>query len=100
MTRIHRYRERDTKLVKRKKERVLKEIGTLSCEVCGFYFVEVYGDRGYGFIECHHTKPVSEFMVGERTKISDLSLICSNCHRMIHKKRPWLSVNELKDVIR
>ena len=83
-----------------KKERVLKENETLSCEVCGFDFVEVYGDHGYGFIECHHTKPVSELMVGERTKISDLSLVCSNCHRMIHKKRPWLSVKELKDVIR
>ena len=100
LTRTHRYRERNTKLVKRKKERVLKEQGTLSCEVCGFDFVKVYGDRGNGFIECHHTKPVSELKVGERTKISDLSLVCSNCHRMIHTKRPWLSVEELKDVIR
>lgn len=100
LTRIHRYRERNTKLVKRKKERVLKEKGTLSCEVCGFDFKRVYGDHGYGFIECHHTKPVSELKVGERTKISDLSLVCPNCHRMIHTKRPWLSVEELKDVIR
>jgi len=99
LTRIHRYRERNTKLVKRKKERVLKENGTLSCEVCGFDFVEVYGDHGYGFIECHHTKPVSELEVGEKTKISDLSLVCSNCHRMIHKKRPWLSVEGLKRMI-
>ena len=99
LTRIHRYRERNTKLVKRKKERVLKENGTLSCEVCGFDFVEVYGDHGYGFIECHHTKPVSELKVGERTKISDLSLVCSNCHRMIHTKRPWLSVEGLKRMI-
>jgi len=100
LTRIHRYRERNTKLVKRKKERVLKEKGTLSCEVCGFDFKRVYGDHGYGFIECHHTKPVSELKVGERTKISDLSLVCPNCHRMIHTKRPLLSVEELKDVVR
>jgi 5-methylcytosine-specific restriction protein A len=100
LTRTHRYRERNTKLVKRKKERVLKEQGTLSCEVCGFDFVKVYGDRGNGFIECHHTKPVSELVVGEKTKISDLSLVCSNCHRMIHRKRPWLSVEELKGVVK
>ena len=100
LTRIHRYRERDTKLVKRKKKRVLKEKGNLSCEVCGFDFKRVYGDHGYGFIECHHTKPVSELKVGEKTKLSDLSLVCPNCHRMIHTKRPWLSVEELKDVIR
>ena len=99
LTRTHRYRERDTKLVKRKKERVLKEQGTLACEVCGFDFVNVYGDQGKGFIECHHTKPVSELEVGEKTKVSDLSLVCSNCHRMIHRKRPWLSVEGLKDLL-
>ena len=96
LTRTHRYRERDTKLVKRKKEQVLGEQGKLSCEVCEFDFGRVYRNRGEGYIECHHTKPVSEIVVGERTKTSDLSLVCSNCHRMIHRKRPWLSVDELK----
>lgn len=96
LTRTHRYRERDTKLVKRKKERVLKDHGTLSCEACGFDFGMVYGDHGNGYIECHHTKPVSEMKVGEKTKTSELSLVCSNCHRMIHRKRPWLSVEALK----
>ena len=99
LTRTHRYRERNTKLVKRKKKRVLKEQGILRCEVCEFDFKTVYGDHGEGFIECHHTKPVSELKVGEKTKISDLSLVCSNCHRMIHRKRPWLSVEELKHKI-
>ena len=85
LTRTHRYRERNTKLVKLKKDRILKEQKVLLCEVCGFDFEMVYGDRGHGFIECHHTKPVSELEVGEKTKITDLSLVCSNCHRMIHK---------------
>jgi 5-methylcytosine-specific restriction enzyme A len=96
LTRTHRYRERNSKIAKRKKERVLNENGILSCEVCGFDFKSKYGDRGEGFIECHHTKPVSELVVGETTKLSDLSLVCSNCHRMIHRNRPWLSLDELK----
>ena len=100
LTRTHRYRERNTKIVKKKKKKVLEEQGTLKCEVCGFDFVTVYGDCGYGFIECHHTKPVSELKVGERTKISDLSLVCSNCHWMIHTKRPWLSVEGLKGLLK
>jgi 5-methylcytosine-specific restriction enzyme A len=100
LTRTHRFRERDTKLVKRKKERVLRDEGTLICEVCGFDFVKVYGDHGKGFIECHHTKPVSELKVGEKTKLSDLSLVCSNCHRMIHRKRPWLSVEGLGQLLK
>jgi 5-methylcytosine-specific restriction enzyme A len=100
LTRIHRYRERKDGMVKRKKKRVLKDNGTLSCEVCGFDFVKVYGERGEGFIECHHTKPVSELKVGEKTKSSDLSLLCSNCHRMIHQKRPWLSVEGLEQLLK
>jgi 5-methylcytosine-specific restriction enzyme A len=99
LTRTHRYRERDSKLAKRKKERVLKEKSFLSCEVCGFNFKKKYGDQGDGFIECHHMKPVSELVVGEKTKLSDLSLVCSNCHRMIHRKRPWLSVEKLKSLL-
>ena len=99
LTRTHRYRERDAKLIKRKKERFLREHGSLSCEVCGFDFGKVYGDHGDGFIECHHTKPVSELKVGAKTKLSDLALVCSNCHRMIHRKRPWLTTDGLKSRI-
>ena len=99
LTRTHRYRERNTKLVARKKQHVLQEKGTLSCEVCGFDFSAAYGGRGDGFIECHHTKPVSEMKAGERTSTKDLSLVCANCHRMIHYKRPWFSIEELKSVL-
>ena len=100
LTRTHRYRERNIKLVKKKKEKILRERGNLTCEVCGFDFVVRYGERGEGFIECHHTRPVSELKAGEKTKITDLSLVCSNCHRMIHKKKPWLSIEELKALLR
>ena len=99
LTRTHRYRERNTKLVARKKQRVLQEKGTLSCEVCGFDFSSAYGERGDGFIECHHTKPVSELRDGETTKINELALVCANCHRMIHRRKPWLSVEELSGLL-
>jgi 5-methylcytosine-specific restriction enzyme A len=99
LTRTHRYRERNTKLVKRKKEKVLKEIGTLACEVCGFDFSGTYGERGEGFIECHHTKPVSDLRDGGTTNIADLALVCSNCHRIIHRRRPWLSVEGVKNLL-
>jgi len=95
LTRVHRYRERDSKIVKRKKDEVQGRIGRLVCEVCGFEFGVTYGKHGEGFIECHHTKPVSQIRVGERTKLTDLALLCSNCHRMVHRKRPWLSLEEL-----
>ena len=105
LTRVHKYRERNTKLVKDKKKKVFNKLGYLKCEVCDFNFKEFYGNQSLNkkeeeFIECHHTKPVSELKKGEKTKLSDLSLICSNCHRMIHRKKPWLSISELKTIIK
>ena len=74
----------------------MEEKGFLSCDVCNFKFVDKYGLYGKDYIECHHTKPVSELRPGQKTKLSDLSLVCSNCHRMIHLKKPWLSIEELR----
>ncbi|MDO6522910.1 HNH endonuclease [Shimia thalassica] len=51
-------------------------------------------------MECHHTVPVSEMKPGDKTKLSDLALVCANCHRMIHAKRPWLSIQELVGLIK
>jgi 5-methylcytosine-specific restriction protein A len=60
LTRLHKMRERNARLVKRKKEKVLKDTGRLACEVCGFDFAEVYGSLGNGFAECHHTVPLAD----------------------------------------
>ncbi|TRD21927.1 HNH endonuclease [Palleronia caenipelagi] len=95
LTRLHRYRERSTAIIKRKKASFLKMHGNLCCEACGFDFVKTYGERGDGFIECHHTKPVSELKSGETTKMCDLVLLCANCHRMIHAARPWWTIEQL-----
>jgi len=62
--------------------------------------VMVYGKHGKGFIECHHKKPVSEIQEGENNKLSDLAVVCASCHRMIHKSRPWLSLDELKSIMK
>jgi 5-methylcytosine-specific restriction protein A len=93
--RRHRMRERDPKLVKRKKAAVLKATGRLACETCDLDFGERYGQRGEGFIECHHTNPLASS--GETvTRLDDLVLLCSNCHRMVHLRRPMLSVEDLR----
>lgn len=83
--RLHRYKERNSTLVRRKKDTVMKRFGKLACEVCGFDFAAAYGPSGVGFIECHHTKPLSTLTIGEKTRLQDLALICANCHRMIHR---------------
>ena len=99
LTRVHKYRERDSKIVKKKKEQVLKNTGKLECNGCGFNFSVNYGERGEGFIECHHIKPVSKIEKNEKTKLVDLILLCSNCHRMVHRKKPWLNLEDLTKII-
>lgn len=94
----HLTRERNHVVIKQAKENFIKKHGRLFCEVCGFDFEEHYGDIGEGYIEGHHTKPVSEMADNEKTKVEDIALVCANCHRMLHRKRPWLSMNRLKNL--
>ncbi|MCK5747644.1 MAG: HNH endonuclease [Oricola sp.] len=62
-------------------------------------FEERYGNVGRGFIEVHHTRPVHELWPGDKTTLADLVLICANCHRMIHRQRPWLSLDESRATV-
>jgi 5-methylcytosine-specific restriction protein A len=98
LLRIHRVRERNPAL-RAKKIRTVRARGEpLVCEACGFDFGKTYGDRGQGFIECHHVEPLHQ--TRERsTTINDLALLCSNCHRMIHRKPPWPTPAQLRDLI-
>lgn len=95
----HYQRERNTALIKQVKESQLRKEGELRCEACGFSFKEKYGERGRDFIEAHHKKAILEIQPGEKTKLEDIALICSNCHSMIHRKMPYLSLDELRGVI-
>jgi 5-methylcytosine-specific restriction protein A len=99
LTRIHRSRERSRELIEKKKASALKLLGCLRCEACCFDFKAVYGSRGGRFIEAHHTKPVHTLVPGSKTRLEDLVLLCSNCHRMVHIQRPWLTVQELKQLL-
>lgn len=98
LVRRHVLRERNRSLRDRKIQRALADSGRLACEACGFDFRRAYGQRGDGFIECHHVVPLH---VGgqSRSTLDDLSLLCANCHRMIHCKVPWISVIQLKRIL-
>jgi len=96
--RLHQSRERDPKIVKQKKDQILNETGKLECEICSMDFEETYGILGHSFAECHHTNPLSFRDKNEETSLCDLAIVCSNCHRMLHRKRPWLTLNDLKDI--
>ena len=98
LTRVHRLRERNQSIVKKKKKSVLEKTGRLEGEVCSFDFFQDFGNLGNGYAECHHEVPVSELKPNQKTKLSELRIVCANCHRMIHRRRPWLSLAQLRDV--
>lgn len=95
----HFIRERNKSIIKNAKELGLKEKGELRCEICDFSFFENYGEIGKDFIEAHHTKPISSMRSGEVTNVEDISLLCSNCHSILHRRMPWLELDELKNMI-
>ena len=95
---IHLIRERDRKLVESKKKSVLKVTGKLECEACGFDFEAVYGSIGKDFCEVHHRAPLSLNNGETKTRMKDLAILCSNCHRMVHRGR-LLQVDELRRLI-
>jgi len=96
---MHRVRERNRELVKRKRAAVLRETGRLACEACDFDFNEKYGEHGRGFIEVHHLLPLHALSPGSRTRLQDLAILCANCHRMVHAKAKWLTAFELQELL-
>jgi hypothetical protein len=79
----------------------------INCHVCGFNFDDFYGeDLSKSFIEMHHNKPIFKYedqdleqYIGEAIK--NITPVCSNCHRMIHRDRhDPMEVEELKEAVR
>lgn len=95
----HRHLERDGKMPHKAKAKRLAETGKLECDICGMDFHRFYGELGHGFIEAHHTVPVSKLNGAAKTKISDLALVCSNCHRMLHRGSTLLTIENLKGLV-
>ena len=70
------------------------------CAVCGFDFEKIYGELGREFIHVHHITPLAK--IGKEytvDPIKDLRPICPNCHAMLHKRTPALTVSRLKELI-
>ncbi|UPO77375.1 HNH endonuclease [Arthrobacter sp. Helios] len=89
-------RERDRKLRQRKIQQVKQRGDAVTCSVCSFDFLETYGERGRDYIEVHHVIPLH--ISGQTiTRLDDLGLLCSNCHRMIHRG-VWLTPEQLKNL--
>lgn len=90
--------ERNSTLIKKLKQAALDSNPFLNCRTCGFSFYRKYGDIGLGFIEAHHINHLSDRKEEKITSEKDIILVCSNCHRMLHKTDS-MSVEKLKELI-
>jgi 5-methylcytosine-specific restriction protein A len=99
LTRLHLTRERNRAAVAAKLNNALRKEGQIACETCGFDFLAYYGELGRGFAECHHLVPMSDALLGRNTRISDLAVVCANCHRMLHRGRPLPTIDAMRGII-
>ncbi len=71
------------------------------CSACDIDFEETYGSIGREFIHVHHITPISK--VGKSYEIDpihDLRPVCPNCHSMLHRKEPPLSISDLRRLLK
>ena len=91
------------KLNKRNREAREKclEIHGYKCNICNFDFLESYGEVGRDFIEVHHIESITKTS-GVEYEIDpkkDLIPVCSNCHSMLHRKRPAYYPKDIKAIL-
>ncbi|WP_198263382.1 HNH endonuclease [sulfur-oxidizing endosymbiont of Gigantopelta aegis] len=96
--RTHYYRERKSSAAIKLKKKALNE-KKIVCKACEIYYYEKLSELGIKLIECHHLIPISSSEHTGKTKISELVLLCANCHRLIHSRKEPLSVEELQKIL-
>jgi len=71
------------------------------CSVCDFDFSNKYGSIGESFIEVHHLLPISDLGIGQKSISTgaQFTVLCSNCHSMIHQLDQPNDLEQLKAII-
>jgi hypothetical protein len=81
------------------REACIRHYGS-KCVVCAFDFQQAYGQLGLGFIHVHHLVELSSIRREYKVDpIRDLRPVCPNCHAMLHRRVPPLSVEELQRIL-
>ena len=96
-------RKKEVMLLNRIRNRAARDeclrISEGKCCVCEFDFSKTYGSLGKGFLEVHHKVPISQYKNEHSITLNDLCALCSNCHRMLHRTKDPMNVDELKKIV-
>ena len=69
--------------------------------MCGFKFQDLYGSLGRDFAEAHHLTPLGELDSEVRSCVEDLTTVCANCHRILHRMNSHrVDVAKLRAIVR
>lgn len=63
------------------------ELAEGKCAACDRDFSNYLKHLGPGVLEVHHKKPLASHKSAEVTFLSDLVVLCSNCHALVHANR-------------
>ena len=67
------------------------------CSGCGVNFSRKHGGLGKRCLVVHHTKQLKDTDQPRETKLSELAVVCANCHMMIHaNKDKALTLSQLR----
>lgn len=80
----------------------IKEKRGLICEGCGLDAEAAFGHEfAMSCIEAHHRKPVAEIPPeGRQVKVSDFTVLCATCHRLIHQLASPDDLDGLRDLVK
>lgn len=70
------------------------------CEACSMSFPDRYRIYGKDCLHVHHKNPMAERKGVRVTTLSDLVLLCPNCHAVTHLFKPALTLEKLKKKIK
>jgi hypothetical protein len=96
---IRNERERNRDIAAKKKQAFIQQHGRLFCEVCGWEPPTALGAAAHSAIEGHHNDPIADSDPDRTTAIDDLSLVCGNCHALLHSSEKVLTLQELKSLL-
>lgn len=95
--RFHKRIERNQGLINK-----VKKYHGYRCKACYIDFSEQYLGLGKEFIEAHHLTPLSTLQ-GTKVELdirNDFTVLCSNCHSMIHRLDDPSDLELLKSLVR
>jgi 5-methylcytosine-specific restriction enzyme A len=70
------------------------------CCVCGVNYSRLLGGKGVCVLQVHHREQLAAAIAPRVTHLSDLAVVCANCHMLIHMNpKRALSVEALKDML-